>query len=87
MQVFVMLADPQGMILESKEFYAPIITPYEAYVAFSPDTEWTGEYQLDFSAVLVSIPLVAQASEASSFSCSMHTGATSNHGSRGHVGV
>ena len=35
--VFVLVADPQGMILDSKEYYAPIITPWEAMVAFSGD--------------------------------------------------
>lgn len=38
--VFVLVADPQGMILDSKEYYAPIITPYEAMLAFSEDMEW-----------------------------------------------
>lgn len=38
--VFVLVADPQGMILDSKEYYAPIITPYEAMMAFSEDAAW-----------------------------------------------
>ena len=38
--VFVLVADPQGMILDSKEYYAPIITPYEAMMAFSENAEW-----------------------------------------------
>ena len=48
-----MVADPQGMILNSKEYYAPIITPFEAHLAFAGGAEWTGEYHLDFAAVLV----------------------------------
>ena len=48
-----MVADPQGMILDSKEYYAPIITPFEAHLAFAGGAEWTGEYHLDFAAVLV----------------------------------
>ncbi len=52
-EVFVMVADPQGMILDSKEYYAPIITPYEAYMAFSGDLEWNGDYSLDFSSLQV----------------------------------
>ncbi|KAL3143282.1 hypothetical protein ABBQ38_002125 [Trebouxia sp. C0009 RCD-2024] len=50
-EIFVMVADPQGMILDSKEYYAPIITPYEAHLAFSGDAEWTGDYSLDFSSL------------------------------------
>ena len=53
-EIFVMVADPQGMILDSKEYYAPIITPYEAHLAFSGDAEWTGDYSLDFSSLQVS---------------------------------
>jgi len=52
-EIFVMVADPQGMILDSKEYYAPIITPYEAYMAFSGDLEWNGDYSLDFSSLQV----------------------------------
>ena len=53
-EIFVMVADPQGMILDSKEYYAPIITPFEAHLAFSGVTEWTGNYSLDFSSLQVS---------------------------------
>lgn len=34
-EVFVMLADPQGLILDSKEYLSPIITPHEALLAFT----------------------------------------------------
>eukprot|EP00798_Chlamydomonas_sp_ICE-L_P016524 gene16527-22751_t len=34
-EVFVMVADPQGFVLDSKEYLAPIITPYEAVLAFT----------------------------------------------------
>lgn len=54
-EIFVMVADPQGMILDSKEYYAPIITPFEAHLAFSGDAEWTGDYSLDFSSLQVSV--------------------------------
>lgn len=39
-EIFVLVADPQAQILDSKEYYAPIITPYEAMIAFSEDAEW-----------------------------------------------
>ena len=50
-EVFVMVADPQGMILDSKEYYAPIITPFEAHLAFAEDAEWTGDYSMDFTSL------------------------------------
>ena len=50
-----MVADPQGQILDSKEYLSPIITPFEAMLAFSPDSEWEERrYRLDFDGVLVS---------------------------------
>ncbi|KAL4857493.1 Glycosyltransferase family protein 64 protein C5 [Chlorella vulgaris] len=55
-EVFVLVADPQGQILDSKEYLAPIITPHEAHLAFSqPDNEgeWDqAQYRLDFEGVL-----------------------------------
>ncbi len=51
--VFVLVADPQGQILDSKEYLAPIITPHEAMLAFSEDSEWNeSEYRLDFDHIL-----------------------------------
>jgi diphthamide biosynthesis protein 2 len=56
--VFVLVADPQGQILDSKEYLAPIITPHEAMLAFAPPGEGqAGEwderkYRLDFEGVL-----------------------------------
>lgn len=38
--IFVLVADPQGHILDSKEYYKPIITPHEAMIAFSDEATW-----------------------------------------------
>ena len=43
----------QGQILDSKEFYAPIITPYEAQLAFLPEgSDTNSSYRLDFDFLL-----------------------------------
>ena len=48
-EIFVLVADPQGQILDSKDYLAPIITPHEAMLAFTPESEWVAsEYRLDF---------------------------------------
>lgn len=56
LQVFVLVADPQGQILDSKEFLAPIITPHEALLAFDAvegASQWdASKYRLDFEEVL-----------------------------------
>ena len=52
-QVFVMVADPQGQILECKDYLSPIVTPHEAMLAFTPGAEWAAAgYRLDFDGVL-----------------------------------
>ena len=43
----------QGQIMDSKEFYAPIITPHEAQLAFSPqETGTSGPYRQNFAGLL-----------------------------------
>ncbi len=37
-----------------QDFYAPIITAYEAHIAFAPGQSWTGDYRTDFACLLVS---------------------------------
>jgi len=39
-------------LIESKEFFKPIITPYELEVALRQEISWTGRYVLDFGQVL-----------------------------------
>ena len=36
-----------------QDYYAPIITAYEAHIAFAPGQQWTGDYSMDFSCLLV----------------------------------
>ena len=38
--------------MDSKEYYAPIITPYEAQLAFTPGAEWGQGYDLGFDGLL-----------------------------------
>jgi diphthamide biosynthesis protein 2 len=46
-EVFVMVADPQGLLLDSKDYLAPIITPYEAWLAFTGQSLQLPTYRLD----------------------------------------
>jgi diphthamide biosynthesis protein 2 len=56
--VFVLIACPENSLVEakeaqrSKEFYRPIITPFELMTAFSKDRRWSGKYELDLESVL-----------------------------------
>lgn len=73
--VFVLVADPEGLILDSREYYAPLITSYEAHVAFSPGAEWTGTYRLDFDCLLVRRPLLSSCELCQSLLHAMSTSA------------
>uniref|UniRef100_K3WI16 2-(3-amino-3-carboxypropyl)histidine synthase subunit 2 n=1 Tax=Globisporangium ultimum (strain ATCC 200006 / CBS 805.95 / DAOM BR144) TaxID=431595 RepID=K3WI16_GLOUD len=52
---FVLVACQQNTLMDSKEFYKPIVTPYELQMALSTSEEWTGEYKTDFREVLPAI--------------------------------
>lgn len=51
-ECFVLVACPENSLIESKEFFKPIITPYELEVALRQEISWTGRYVLDFGQVL-----------------------------------
>lgn len=49
---FVLVACQQNTLMDSKEYFKPIITPYELHLALSENEEWTGQYKTDFREVL-----------------------------------
>ncbi|KAG0308451.1 Diphthamide biosynthesis protein 2 [Dissophora globulifera] len=49
---FVYVACPENSLIDSKEFYRPIVTPFELEIALSKSREWTGEYVTDFQQLL-----------------------------------
>ncbi|KAI8474870.1 MAG: hypothetical protein J3K34DRAFT_517740 [Monoraphidium minutum] len=51
-EVFVMVAEPQGLILECRDFLAPIITPHEALLALTGRPLDAGSYRLDYGELL-----------------------------------
>jgi len=51
-ECFVLVACPENSLIESKEFFKPIITPYELEVALKQEISWTGRYVLDFDQVM-----------------------------------
>ena len=50
--IFVMIACPENTLLDSSEFYKPVVTPYEMELACNSQREWTGDYVTDFSQLL-----------------------------------
>ncbi|KAJ1917424.1 Diphthamide biosynthesis protein 2 [Tieghemiomyces parasiticus] len=49
---FVLVACPENSLIDSKEFYRPIVTPYELELSLRSDLEWTGKYITDFDQLL-----------------------------------
>ncbi|XP_059840077.1 2-(3-amino-3-carboxypropyl)histidine synthase subunit 2 [Hypanus sabinus] len=50
--IYVLVACPENSLLDSSEFYRPVITPYEMEVACNQARQWTGEYITDFRDLL-----------------------------------
>ncbi|CAG8854325.1 44503_t:CDS:2, partial [Gigaspora margarita] len=49
---FVLVSCPENSLLDSKEFYRPIVTPSELEIALNPSKQWTGKYITDFQQLL-----------------------------------
>ncbi|KAM6124596.1 2-(3-amino-3-carboxypropyl)histidine synthase subunit 2 [Pterocles gutturalis] len=68
--IFVLVACAQNSLLDSSDFYRPIVTPYELELACNPAREWTGNYLTDFRDLLpgacahIELPLAIPAAEA-----------------------
>ncbi|XP_030635991.1 2-(3-amino-3-carboxypropyl)histidine synthase subunit 2 [Chanos chanos] len=50
--VYVLVACPENSLLDSSEFYRPVVTPFEMEVACNRNREWSGEYITDFRDLL-----------------------------------
>lgn len=50
--IFVLIACSENTLLDSSEFYRPVVTPYEMELACNPEREWTGEYPTEFQQLL-----------------------------------
>ena len=50
--VFVLIACPENSLLEHRDFYKPVVTPFEMEVACNRDREWSEDYVTDFRNLL-----------------------------------
>ncbi|XP_064393235.1 2-(3-amino-3-carboxypropyl)histidine synthase subunit 2-like [Halichondria panicea] len=50
--VFVLVACPENSLLDSSQFYKPVVTPYEMEVACNRSRQWGGDYTTDFTELL-----------------------------------
>ncbi|KAI9485458.1 MAG: diphthamide biosynthesis protein 2, partial [Benjaminiella poitrasii] len=49
---YVLVSCPENSLIDSKDFYRPIVTPFELELALVKSMEWTGDYITDFSKLL-----------------------------------
>ena len=50
--VYVLVACPETSLIDSKDFFQPIVTPYEFELACNKRTEWSGKLLTDYKDVL-----------------------------------
>ncbi|KAJ2933771.1 hypothetical protein H1R20_g3326, partial [Candolleomyces eurysporus] len=51
-ECYVLVACPENSLIDAKEFYQPIVTPFELEIALGAGRSWTGKYVLDFGQIL-----------------------------------
>ncbi|XP_051960338.1 2-(3-amino-3-carboxypropyl)histidine synthase subunit 2-like [Xyrauchen texanus] len=79
--VYVLVACPENSLLDSSEFYRPVVTPFEMELACNKHRAWTGEYVTDFRDLLpggsshVDIPEQNQSTNEETTDVSLITGA------------
>ncbi|KAI4324318.1 hypothetical protein L6164_023869 [Bauhinia variegata] len=61
--VFIYVSCAQTALLDSKDYLAPVITPFEATIAFSRGSQWTGDYVMEFQN-LINLPPVEVGNKA-----------------------
>ncbi|XP_070842020.1 2-(3-amino-3-carboxypropyl)histidine synthase subunit 2 [Chaetodon trifascialis] len=81
--IFVLIACPENSLLDSSEFYKPVVTPFEMEVACNKKREWSEEYVTDFRHLLPGgqshVPLADPQEEDEETDVSLITGALRSH--------
>lgn len=64
--VYVLVACPENTLLDSKEFFQPIVTPFELELALNPSRQWSQTFSASFSDILLGGELHLELKEPSS---------------------
>ncbi|XP_047206461.1 2-(3-amino-3-carboxypropyl)histidine synthase subunit 2 [Girardinichthys multiradiatus] len=77
--IFVLIACPENSLLDSSEFFKPVVTPFEMEVACNRKREWSEEYVTDFRHLLPGgrshVPMADQQKDDDEIDVSLITGA------------
>lgn len=52
MDAFVVIACPENLVYDSRDFYKPMLTPFEVELAFNSSREYSTQYCMDFRQIL-----------------------------------
>ncbi|XP_026161514.1 2-(3-amino-3-carboxypropyl)histidine synthase subunit 2 isoform X2 [Mastacembelus armatus] len=82
--IFVLIACPENSLLDSSDFYKPVVTPFEMELACNKNRQWSEEYVTDFRHLLPGgkshVPLTDQQDEeGNETEVSLITGALRSH--------
>ena len=51
-EMFVLIACEENSMVDGKDFFRPIVTPFEMLLALDDSREWTGEYKLELKGLV-----------------------------------
>ncbi|XP_012259507.2 2-(3-amino-3-carboxypropyl)histidine synthase subunit 2 [Athalia rosae] len=52
MDAFVVIACPENLVYDSRDFYKPMLTPFEVELAFNSSRDYSTQYCIDFQQIL-----------------------------------
>ncbi|RKO90417.1 putative diphthamide synthesis protein-domain-containing protein, partial [Blyttiomyces helicus] len=58
---FVLVACPENSLIDSRDFFRPIVTPFELELALVPGREWDGSYETDIASLALRLRTEADA--------------------------
>lgn len=82
--VYVLVACPENTLLDSKEFFRPVVTPFELEMALNASREWTGDYTANYGDILPggSLHIDRKETRDASYDVSLVTGRIRRLGTR-----
>lgn len=63
---FVLIGSSEHSLVDARDYFRPVVTPFELVLALGSGQEWTGEYLLDYAPLLPRLAAAAEAAEAAS---------------------
>lgn len=78
MDAFVVIACPENLVYDSRDFFKPMLTPFEVELAFNSSREFSTQYCMDFRQILSTGPNYVPFESSSDSDVSLISGAIRN---------